>query len=429
MQRCIMLCLSLALALSLGACTSGEKTAKREAIDMASEQGITKTDDASIEKVLSSTFLTGDEAEAITELSLKVLRDAASNSKGGNSLVSGLSIVQALGMAQNGAAGNTLEEMESSLGIKKDALNKYFYQYRKSLEGTEKTNLFFANSLWVRDREGLQVERDFLQTMLDFYGAELYKAAFNENTIKEINSWVKEHTEGMIEEILNQISQDAVIYLINALYFIDDWEDTYAANDVFEGDFMQEDYTLQEVDFMFSKEYLYLEDGGITGMMKPYKNKRYYFVALLPEQETKMKNFLDTLSGERLRSIIENASELTVHSYLPKFRAESSFELSDFFKSLGMQDAFDMQKANFSAMGSSDRGNLFFSAIVHKTYIELNEQGTRAAAVTAIETKDGAAREEIKIVKLERPFVYLIYDAKQKVPVFVGCLMKVEGEK
>ncbi|MBR2453483.1 MAG: hypothetical protein IKB35_00615, partial [Clostridia bacterium] len=189
---------------------------------------------------------------AVTDFALRLFR--ASEKNGENTLISPLSVLCALSMTANGAEEETLREMEAVLGMTKEELNLYLYSYVKSLPQGEKYKLSLANSIWFTEDESFSVSRDFLQTVADYYGADIYKAPFNSQTLRDINSWVKQKTDKMIPEVLDEISPDTVMYLINALAFEAEWSDVYCEFQVQDGVFTREDGEKQDAEFMNSSE-------------------------------------------------------------------------------------------------------------------------------------------------------------------------------
>ena len=172
-----------------------------------------------------------------------------------NSLISPLSVMLALSMTANGADNETLSQMEAVLGgsIQMNDLNKYLYSYVKGLPSSEKSKLGIANSIWFRDISTLNVKPGFLQTNADYYGAEAYKSAFNETTVTDINDWVSANTDGMIDSILDEISSDAVMFLINAVVFDAEWETVYDKSQVSDGIFTDINGNQQIVPFMIQR--------------------------------------------------------------------------------------------------------------------------------------------------------------------------------
>ena len=200
--------------------------------------------------------------------------------EGKNSLISPLSVMLALSMTANGARGETLAQMEVLLGgdIPIDTLNKYLHAYVGGLPSVEKAKLTLANSIWVKD-SGFTVEEDFLQRNADCYGAAAYKSAFDEKTLRDINNWVKENTDGVIDKIVDQMDPYAVMYLVNTVLFDAEWQNIYHKHEVRDGTFTAIDGAKRTVSMMYSNESLYLDDGKATGFLKPYKNG-YSFAAL-----------------------------------------------------------------------------------------------------------------------------------------------------
>ena len=352
--------------------------------------------------------------------------------EGKNTLISPLSVLYALAMTTNGADGETLAQMEQVLGMDVDNLNSYMLAYLDLLPESKDYKLSLANSIWFKDDPDFIVEQRFLQTNADYYGAGAYKAAFDEGTRNDINNWVKEHTDGMIPEIIDEIPDEAIMYLVNALAFDAKWADEYEEHQVREGRFTMEDGTRQDVDMMHSEEYTYLEDDLATGFIKYYKDRRYAFVAMLPNEGVTVSQYVDSLTGEHLRELLNNPQDLTVFASIPKFETEYDTEMSEVLQEMGMTDAFDWRVADFSRLGTYnvDGMNICINRVLHKTFISVTEQGTRAGAATAVEMVAEGAMEivEFKEVVLDRPFVYMLIDCETNLPFFIGTMMNVNGD-
>lgn len=350
---------------------------------------------------------------------------------GENTLISPISVMYALGMTANGAQGDTLAQMESVLGLSVPELNDYLYSFVRSLNG----DLKLANSIWFTDHERFSVSADFLQVNADYYCADIYKTHFDDSALRDMNNWVREKTDGMIPQILDQIPDGAIMYLVNALAFDAEWEAVYEEGQVREGRFIREDDSVVDVEYLHSIEYRYMEDENATGFMKYYADRKYAFVALLPREGTSMEDFVASLTGQY-------ASELFFPRYdgratggtfvyervqveMPKFETEYEDDLVQVLSEMGMPLAFDMDDADFAGLGRSDDGNIFLSRVLHKTFISVGEQGTRAGAATMVEMRDGAAiaPEEVREVCLDRPFVYLLIHVETGVPIFIGTML------
>ena len=379
-----------------------------------------------MEKVTSSKIdppvETADDNAKITDFALELFK--ASEEHGKNTLISPLSVLVALSMTANGAEGTTREQMEDVLGMSVEELNLYIHAYINSLPQNEKTKLSLANSIWFKDTPGLLIKEDFLQTNADYYGADIYKAPFDDATLDNINNWVNEKTDGMIPEILNEIPDATVMYLINALAFDAEWAVQYSEWDVYDGKFTCEDGGVIDVQMMRGEDGLYIEDENATGFVKFYNGRKYAFVALLPNEGISVPDYVLSLNGQSLQAILNNPLHgAALYTSMPKFTVEYDVEMSGVLKNMGMVDSFDSSDADFSSLGVSDAGNIFINRVIHKTFIEVGELGTRAGAATAVEMNEEWAPEVIKQVYLERPFVYMLIDWENKVPFFIGTMM------
>ena len=369
-------------------------------------------------------------AQSQMRLAVDLFQASVLESKDENVLISPLSIQLALAMTANGADGDTKAEMEALLGgeISLENLNEYLCSYVNNLPSAEKYKLQIANSIWFRDNEGrLQVEKDFLQKNADYYGAQAYKAAFDDQTMKDINNWVKDHTDGMIDSILDQIDEDAVMYLINALVFDAEWQHVYDKSDVYKGKFTNIDGAEKQVDMMHSEETVYLQDENATGFMKPYSGSKYNFAVLLPNEGVDIYEYIAGLTGEKLMETLSTPQLGMVMATLPKFSYEYELTMNDVLKELGMPSAFSGDTADFSKMAHSSRGNIYIGDVLHKTFISVDELGTKAGAVTKVQMNDECAVMSEWVVTLNRPFVYMIIDNETKLPVFIGTVMDVQG--
>ena len=417
-KKTILAILSLLLVCSIAVNLTGCAT-KVQATDLM--EGV---------KANTVTGKAADDAFARSQMRLAVelFQSSVLESKDENVLISPLSIQLALAMTANGADGNTKAEMEALLGgeIALEDLNEYLYSYVNSLPSEDKYKLQIANSIWFRDDEGrLQVERDFLQKNADYYGAQAYKAAFDDQTLKDINNWVNNHTDGMIDSILDQIDEDAVMYLINALVFDAEWQHVYDKSDVYKGKFTNIGGTEKQVDMMHSEETVYLQDEYATGFMKPYSGSKYSFAALLPNEGVDIYEYVAGLTGEDLMETLSTPQLGMVMTTLPKFSYEYELTMNDLLKDLGMPTAFSSDDADFSKLGKSSRGNIYIGDVLHKTFISVDELGTKAGAVTKVEMKDESAPMSEWVVNLNRPFVYMIIDNETNLPVFIGTVMDI----
>lgn len=342
-------------------------------------------------------------------------------SKGKTTLVSPLSVLTALALVQNGAQGNTLAQLEQALGgLDRDTLNAYMRAYCDFL--TESDELKIANSVWTDS--GAEAKRAFLQKAVDSYSAQLFSAPLSDpKTVESINSWVKKNTDGMIPKIIEKADRYAVMMLVNAIAFDAKWETPYKRSDIERLEFTSYSGSKKKTDFMCSTENIYLKDGGAVGFMKPYKNGRFAFAALLPDENTGIDDYVASLSGDKLMKIFSSAKRGNeVNVKMPKFRAEYSTQLIDTLKKMGVKDAFDNKTADFSSL--VENRDAYIATVVHKTFIEVDEKGTRAAASTLVGADTMSLMEPYSVC-LNRPFVYMIVDTETNLPLFIGVQTEI----
>lgn len=357
------------------------------------------------------------------DFAIRLFQKTRDDSK--NSLISPLSVMLALSMTANGAKGETLTQTESLLGgdIPMETLNEYLYSYIKALPSEKTAKLNIANSIWVRDN-GFTAEKAFLQKNADYFDAAVYKSAFDVKTLRYINNWVKKNTDGMIEKIIDDIDPDAVMYLINTVLFDAEWENIYKKDEVRDGTFTALDGTKRTASMMYSAEHLYLDDGKAIGFIKPYRNG-YSFVALLPNEDISLSDYAASMTGKSFADTIKNAEDVPVEAAMPKFSYDYDIEMSGALKALGMSLLFDPEKADFSALGYYESGNIFISRVLHKAYITVDEKGTKAGAATAADIKATSDTGGLYSVTLDRPFVYAVIDDACGLPVFVGAVTDI----
>ena len=357
---------------------------------------------------------------ALTDFSLGLFRESLNEE--GNTVISPYSVMFALAMTANGAEGETLAQMEKVLGLPVDRLNCVL----KAEMETDDAQLKLANGIWVNQTSQFEANPDLLALNAEVYGAEIVKAPFQQSTAEEINRWVKEKTAGRVPEILDMVPEEAVMYLVNALAFDGDWAEPYQAHQVEEGTFTEADGKTDTVEYMYGQEFCYLADEKAEGFLKYYDGSRYAFAALLPEEGTALKDYVCGLTGRRLQQLLDFSQDVPVCTALPKFTSKYGLEMSGALQALGMTDAFDRERADFSRLGTvPPEYTLSISRVLHKAFVAVNEKGTEAGAATVVEmVMEGALPEpeEVKEVYLMRPFLWMILDLETQLPVFMGTV-------
>lgn len=348
---------------------------------------------------------------------------------GKNILISPESVLSALAMTANGANGQTLSEMEEVLcgGMEIQSFNEYMYTYHNRLTATKDVTFHLANSIWIKDEPELQVKEDFLQTDRNYYNADIFQANFDTDTVADINQWVDANTNGMIPQLLTEIPEGAELYLINALAFEGEWENSYEEKQVNEAGIFT-DYLGNEetVTMLRSTETQYIAGEHVTGFVKNYKGGDYAFLALLPEEGIRVEDYIASLNGEDFLALYDNRMYQDVLVQIPEFTYDYDTELKESLSAMGMEEAFE-PGADFSNMAET---SLYISRVLHKTHIQVDRAGTKAAAVTAVEMQKASDAEmdvtEPPRVYLNRPFVYAIVDTETGLPVFLGAVNTIE---
>ena len=365
---------------------------------------------------------------ALTDFGLDLLQKSRDKEKKAT-LVSPLSVALALSMTANGAEGDTLAQFQEVLGdgASIEAINvacRALTVVYRNLGGSTKCAI--ANSLWV-DPEG-QIKDEFIGQCRGIYDAQVFSAQLSEpGIVKDLNSWVSQHTNKMIPQIINEpFSEDTACLLVNALYLKNKWLYEFDPLATHTMDFHHAGGPDSQVEYLrkFDTQLSYLQGKGAQGVVLPYDDGRLAFVAILPDLYPDSPDFgqwLNNLEGNSLSQLINNREDAIFLSFaMPKFSAEWKGNLEDTLPLLGLEDAFVPGAADFSSLGDSPEG-YYISQVVHAAKIEVNEKGTEAAAATVVAPASGAAapQEGITLI-LDRPFLYGIVDLYTGVPLFLG---------
>ena len=359
----------------------------------------------------------------MTSLGLRMFQETLkADPDGENKLISPLSVLYAMAMVSNG--GDDVEALKAYWGYDLFHINEYMYEYMSKLPVGEKYKLQLANSIWFTEDERFTVNREFLQKVKNYYDADAYQAPFDEETCKDINEWVELKTDGMIKDILDQIPYDAVMYLVNTLAFEAEWLSTYEEAQVREGVFTKADGKEQTVDFMYDSVGYYFEDEKATGFMRYYSGIKYAFVAMLPKKGVTPEEYIASLDGNALHTMLKNPQITSVVTSIPVFEAEYDLNLREVLDAAGYP-----VNGSFSGVGISAEGPITIGRVLHKTYIQVGPQGTKAGAATVVEMLaegvEDIEQEKPKEVHLDRPFVYMIIDCENAVPLFMGITHSV----
>lgn len=371
------------------------------------------------EEVVVSEFKKTPVERPLVHFSADLFRTTAQRE--GNTLVSPYSVLNALAMTAGGADGDTLAEFETLFSMDINALHQELKELRENYGANQRDGMHIANNIWVNEDTNFKINDDFAQLALENYGAEIESIPFNDGSVKKINQWVDENTNHMIPEIIDKLTLEDTMVLINALSLELEWEEPYPEYQVNDGKFTTDQGREIDREFMSSEEFIYLQDENTTGFIKPYRDGDFAFVALLPHEGIDINNYVLSFTEQKMNGLLESQEQTVVSAQMPKFKVEDGLGLKSPLEAMGLERAWDEELADFSKMGETETGKLFMDRVIHKTFIQLDELGTKAGASTAVIMDEAAAfDQEVKVVKLNRPFVYMIIDQRIDLPIFMG---------
>lgn len=353
-----------------------------------------------------------------------------------NVMLSPLSVLLALGMTTNGANGATLSSLLDLLipnGGTLQQFNAANKHYLASITQLNDVELSIANSLWLNKK--MNFDQAFLSKTKDVYHASAKSLDFSaRSSLTSINSWVSDATRGTIKTILDSLDPEALMYLINAVYFKGDWKIPFTKESTYKENFFTEDMVIS-APFMHQTAHLpYAKALDAQILMMNYTNERFALLAILPSEFTDLGSWLASQKEQggftqRMFAAVESLQSNRMELSLPKFEASYTKSLVDDLKQLGMNDPFDASKADFSLMSESRGKDLVIGEVLHKSFIRVDEKGSEAAAVTSIMMKATSMpyREELQL-SFDRPFFYAIIDKQAKIPLFMGILANPLGD-
>jgi len=351
---------------------------------------------------------------------------------GENVMISPLSVSLALAMTYNGADGDTKVAMEKILelyGLTVDEINENYKTLIDALASVDpKVLMSIANSIWYKQE--FDVEQDFINVNQDYFYAEVSPLDFNDpESVTTINNWVANKTNDKITEILDEIPVDAVMYLINAIYFKGIWKYEFEESNTEEKPFYLSDGTTKDVPMMVQEgSFNYFSNDILQAVEMPYGAGNYSMIILLPQYNKTPDDIIDQLNNDNWNSWLSEfyeAEKIQIH--LPKFKFEYKNKLNDELINMDMGIAFDPYNADFSKINSLEQ--LFISRVIHKSFIEVNEEGTEAAAVTMVEISLTSSGGETGIhFYVNQPFIFAIKEKYTNTIIFIGKVMEPEYE-
>ena len=370
---------------------------------------------------------------ANTKFGFNLFNEIRETEQDKNIFISPFSISIALAMTLNGAAGETEQAMVNTLqlqGLNSELINAgYAGLHQILLKSDPKVTLTIANSLWAR--QGIPFKQDFLQRNTQFFGAEISTLNFDDsNASRIINKWVDTNTNGKIQRIIGDgIDPSTVLFLINAIYFKGTWQTEFDPSLTRDATFHLATGDEKQVPMMSRTDvypYYRNDEEDFQAISLPYGDGRMSMSIFLPSRESDLNVFFQRLNVESWENWISQLQEQKVLLKVPKFKMEYERGLNDILKALGMDIAFDAGRADFSRMASLETANvnLYIQDVVHKTFVEVNEEGTEAAAVTSVAVDATSVAPPPPQFIADRPFFFAIRDNETKTVLFMGVIVE-----
>ncbi|MFZ5517624.1 MAG: serpin family protein [Candidatus Zhuqueibacterota bacterium] len=361
--------------------------------------------------------------ESDNKFGLKLFRQINTEEGAKNIFISPLSVSMALGMTLNGAHGSTYDAMRATLeyeGLTEEQINKSYHDLMELLLGLDpEVVLQIANSIWYRNTYTFR--ETFINTNKQYFDAEVAGLNFDDPaSVNVINGWVNQSTNGKITEIIDSIHPATVMFLINAIYFKGTWTYQFEEKDTYDGYFTLPDNSQQNCKMMRqANEFNYFNDEQIQAVELPYGDGLFSMILMLPKQDVDIEALIKNLDQTAWDSWLGKLTKQNGTVHLPRFKLEYEIKMNDALTALGMGIAFS-DLADFTSM--YEPGGLFISQVKHKSFVEVNEEGTEASAVTIVEIRETMATDEFNLV-VNRPFIFAIRENHSGSILFIGKIV------
>jgi serpin B len=350
---------------------------------------------------------------------------------GENVFISPTSVAMCLSMVYNGASGRTQAGMAKALelsGMSPDMLSRTNASLMQDLLTADpKVKLQIANSLWAK--KGIEFQKPFLAANQEHFKARVTALDFGSpEAAKTINAWVSQNTNGLIRSIVDRIDPLDILFLINAIYFKGTWTEQFDKDATYERDFhLLNGSTAKRMMMQQDGKYQYFAADGFQAVSLPYGSGRLSMYLFVPEKKDGLPDLLEQLNAANWEKWLSGFYRMSGEVVLPRFKLEYEASLNDALKAMGMADAFAPDRADFSKMVKPPI-QAYISEVKHKTFVEVNEQGTEAAAVTSTRvamTAMPSPHEKFSIVA-DRPFLCAISDNTTGAVLFMGAIYDPE---
>ena len=353
------------------------------------------------------------------------------NGGNGNLMISPASVMMALDMVAAGSKEESLQQLTDLFAAGQGPLTQQAYAAKlmDTINSAENVEFSCANAVWSNKKLlGDKVNSEYIEYIQKTFDAEYNLSNFDKKTVEEINDWVDKKTNHMIDKIINKLDDATVMVLVNAIAFEGKWYKPYNPSQVRDGEFKSVGGT-QTASFLYSNESIYFETEKATGFLKYYAGRDYAFLVILPvDDKISANEFAKNFTAEDYEKFIKSATnDYKVQTMMPEFSYDYEVTLNNTIENMDCNSIFYPKSADLTGI-VGNKGDIYVSQIVHKTHIEVNSEGTKAAAATAVSNLAGAAKpeeQEIRVVECDRPFVYAIVDTKTKTPIFIGTVNEI----
>ena len=350
--------------------------------------------------------------------------------QGKDFMVSPLSISFVLGALNNGATGQTSEEILSAIGFEGSTANDINEYCKTILQGCpnvdDLVDMKIANAVVLK--KGYEMKQGFSNALADYYEAYVRTMKFDSKAVEAINDWCDEHTEGMIPEIIKKIPDGACMFALNAIYFKGEWTDKFEKKDTEKADFTNIDGSTSKTQMMQKEDWFdYTSNDMWATVRLPYGNGSFSMYVVLPDEGVDFNDFIASLDSEVWNDVLTSTGGYhEVRFKMPKLDVECSFDLIDMMKDLGVRKAFSPDEAEFTEMCYNVRQNLYLGLLKQKSRIIVDESGTKAAAVTigGMESMAPPSDDQPIIFHADRPFIYLIQENNTGTIYFIGAKLR-----
>lgn len=344
-----------------------------------------------------------------------------------NIVVSPLSVSYNLALLYNGANGDTTDQLRGILGtpIGVNEMNVYMHSYSERLTDSDLTKLYFNNAMWFNSDKNAAPSASFLQANATYFGNAMFKESFNSEAVTNIGNWISNQTNQNVEYIVDELPPEAPMYMVSSLMFDASWTKQYSYQNIQEGTFTTKAGVEQNAQMMSAFEYSYIHDDLAKGFIKEYSGGNYAFIALLPQENLKMEDYIARLAvGDKYAPLLKSKLPYVIDVTMPKFSCEYRAGMAETLSKMKLGKAFDSNAADLSMLGTSD-GKLYAGDLFVRTTFSVTEKGTSKGTAATV-ADDNSTATNTYVISLDRPFLFMVIDLNYNLPILLGVVNSVE---